>query len=349
MFDQKLFYRLPLQSPLRTHGSLTRVRDAGQFLRLGARGEGVALVQQALIGVAAGMPASTRGGRCIPDGIFGSETLVVLQGFQASAGLATDGIFGPKTLTALDATATRTGLASFVTLGQALLERMRIVRALPISAGGGIGPLATELQRLDDLLKPFNLRVWTDSRLEQLLLQTSPRLGTPRSQSQTVFTSTITLPPPAHPALLALWVVGNLVIIAVGSTVEPPPLPKLPSLPKVPPVVGGIAGIALVILHGQLKTEAKKAFELIEAWTGLIALNLNSGDPKCKSAAKEAQEAVKELKLVAFSVLNVHLPSRRKPGPGGHVSKIIGRLLRAVEKARKAVFKMLQKCALPPG
>jgi peptidoglycan hydrolase-like protein with peptidoglycan-binding domain len=70
-------------------------------LQQGARGEGVAILQQALIDLGFDMPNSTQQRTCLPDGIFGSETARTIKAFQRLAGLHVDGIVGRRTLDAL--------------------------------------------------------------------------------------------------------------------------------------------------------------------------------------------------------------------------------------------------------
>jgi hypothetical protein len=72
-------------------------------LSIGARGAGVAILQQALIDLGFEMPVSTRGGRSLPDGIFGRETQGVVKRFQLQSGLQADGVAGRLTLQQLEA------------------------------------------------------------------------------------------------------------------------------------------------------------------------------------------------------------------------------------------------------
>ncbi|WP_155263985.1 peptidoglycan-binding domain-containing protein [Sphingomonas segetis] len=71
-------------------------------LKQGAQGEGVRVLQLALIDLGFSMPASTGAGGSLPDGIFGSETARVVSDFQRMSGLAADGEAGTETLTQLD-------------------------------------------------------------------------------------------------------------------------------------------------------------------------------------------------------------------------------------------------------
>lgn len=70
-------------------------------MKQGARGEGVRILQLALIDLGFAMPASTGAGS-LPDGIFGSETARIVSDFQRSSGLQPDGEAGTQTLTQLD-------------------------------------------------------------------------------------------------------------------------------------------------------------------------------------------------------------------------------------------------------
>ena len=66
-------------------------------LRIGSRGEGVAILQQALIDLGYKMPLSTQGGHHLPDGIFGAETDQVVKRYQRDNGLRADGAAGRLT------------------------------------------------------------------------------------------------------------------------------------------------------------------------------------------------------------------------------------------------------------
>jgi len=82
-----------------------RLRKASENappLKSGERGEGVAIVQLALIDLGFRMRNSTAGGAALPDGIFGPETQSTVIAFQRANGLAPDGIVGRLTLTALE-------------------------------------------------------------------------------------------------------------------------------------------------------------------------------------------------------------------------------------------------------
>jgi peptidoglycan hydrolase-like protein with peptidoglycan-binding domain len=72
-------------------------------LKRGATGEGVSILQHALIDLGFRMPRSTAGGSAQPDGIFGSETEEVVKVFQRSSSLKPDGVVGRLTLETLEA------------------------------------------------------------------------------------------------------------------------------------------------------------------------------------------------------------------------------------------------------
>src|SRR3712207_282208 len=71
-------------------------------LKIGSKGEGVCILQQALIDLGFKMPRSTHGGNSLPDGIFGVETDQVVKEFQRDNGLKPDGAVGPLTLKRLE-------------------------------------------------------------------------------------------------------------------------------------------------------------------------------------------------------------------------------------------------------
>lgn len=71
-------------------------------LAFGSKGDGVQALQLALVELGFPMPLSTKSGRALPDGIFGSETSSVVQAFQRANGLQVDGIAGRQTLERLD-------------------------------------------------------------------------------------------------------------------------------------------------------------------------------------------------------------------------------------------------------
>lgn len=71
-------------------------------LRQGSRGEGVRVLQFALIDLGFAMPISTSNGASLPDGIFGAETLKQVMAFQRANGLVADGVVGAHTMERLD-------------------------------------------------------------------------------------------------------------------------------------------------------------------------------------------------------------------------------------------------------
>ena len=71
-------------------------------LRQGSRGEGVRVLQLALIDLGFAMPISTENGASLPDGIFGAETLRTVMAFQRANALVADGIAGAHTIERLD-------------------------------------------------------------------------------------------------------------------------------------------------------------------------------------------------------------------------------------------------------
>jgi murein L,D-transpeptidase YcbB/YkuD len=71
-------------------------------MKLGAQGEGVKVLQLALMDLGMPMPRSTANGSALPDGIFGSETHAAVISFQKTNGLMADGIAGMQTIGRLD-------------------------------------------------------------------------------------------------------------------------------------------------------------------------------------------------------------------------------------------------------
>jgi peptidoglycan hydrolase-like protein with peptidoglycan-binding domain len=69
-------------------------------LEEGARGDGVKILQRALIDLDFDMPKSTTTGS--PDGVYGLETKATVQAFQRDNGLTADGVAGQDTLNRLD-------------------------------------------------------------------------------------------------------------------------------------------------------------------------------------------------------------------------------------------------------
>lgn len=72
-------------------------------LKRGANGEGVAILQQALLDLGFVMPVSTRARGGLPDGIYGAETEAAVLAFQRRNQLPADGVTGRVTLRQLEA------------------------------------------------------------------------------------------------------------------------------------------------------------------------------------------------------------------------------------------------------
>ena len=90
-----------LQSPLfRDDPQLQDAFDNRPSLRLGQSGPAIQKIQQALINLGFIFSRSIRDGT--PDGIFGHETFLVIQGFQRRQGIQVDGVIGRQTLGELD-------------------------------------------------------------------------------------------------------------------------------------------------------------------------------------------------------------------------------------------------------
>jgi peptidoglycan hydrolase-like protein with peptidoglycan-binding domain len=85
-----------------TNTRLLAASENRPSLKVGERGEAVAIVQMALIDLGFAMPNSTAGGKQLPDGVFGPETNVVVRSFQAQNGLTVDGTVGRQTLAVLE-------------------------------------------------------------------------------------------------------------------------------------------------------------------------------------------------------------------------------------------------------
>lgn len=75
-------------------------------LERGANGEGVAILQQALLDLGFAMPVSTRARGGLPDGIYGAETEAAVRAFQHQHQLLADGVAGRITLQQIE-TSTR--------------------------------------------------------------------------------------------------------------------------------------------------------------------------------------------------------------------------------------------------
>src|SRR5260221_6014542 len=90
---------MALSNPLfSTTPELSAASENRPPLHMGATGEAIAIVQQALIDLDFSMPVSSRQGQRLPDGIFGRETKAVVERFQRINRLQVDGIIGRQTL-----------------------------------------------------------------------------------------------------------------------------------------------------------------------------------------------------------------------------------------------------------
>jgi peptidoglycan hydrolase-like protein with peptidoglycan-binding domain len=81
---------------------LVAASENNPSLKKGAKGEAVAIVQQALLDLGFSMPISTRAGSGLPDGAYGLETEATVRAFQSRNGLHVDGIAGRETLKRLE-------------------------------------------------------------------------------------------------------------------------------------------------------------------------------------------------------------------------------------------------------
>ena len=81
---------------------IVRASTNGPPLRQGSHGDGVRVLQLALIDLGFAMPISTKNGASLPDGIFGTETLKTVMAFQRANGLVVDGVAGAHTMELLD-------------------------------------------------------------------------------------------------------------------------------------------------------------------------------------------------------------------------------------------------------
>jgi peptidoglycan hydrolase-like protein with peptidoglycan-binding domain len=86
-----------------TNRQLAAAAENKPSLKRGAEGEGVAILQQALIDLGFDMPISTRAQGGLPDGIYGAETDSVVRSFQRQNRLQPDGVAGRQTLQQLEA------------------------------------------------------------------------------------------------------------------------------------------------------------------------------------------------------------------------------------------------------
>lgn len=81
---------------------IVRASANNPCLRQGSQGEGVRVLQLALIDLGFEMPVSTHSGTILADGIYGAETLKTVIAFQRANGLDPDGVVGTHTLERLD-------------------------------------------------------------------------------------------------------------------------------------------------------------------------------------------------------------------------------------------------------
>ena len=94
---------MPISSPrFARHADLQNAAQNKPPLKTGANGEGVKIVQRALVDLGFAMPKSTK--NCVLDGIFGSETEATVKSFQRDNGSMVDGAVGRDTLGLLDRT-----------------------------------------------------------------------------------------------------------------------------------------------------------------------------------------------------------------------------------------------------
>ena len=94
---------MPLMSP-RFAGDpqLQAAANNSPPLKIGSSGQGVKLLQKALLHFGHDMPLSTAKNKKPPDGIYGKETAATVRRFQGEQAVFTDGVAGRDTLTRLD-------------------------------------------------------------------------------------------------------------------------------------------------------------------------------------------------------------------------------------------------------
>jgi peptidoglycan hydrolase-like protein with peptidoglycan-binding domain len=85
-----------------SNAQLERASRNSPPLIQGSAGDGVKLLQQALLDLGFSMPVTTGNGSKSPDGIYGPETFSAVRQFQAQMGLTLDGIAGRETVQSLD-------------------------------------------------------------------------------------------------------------------------------------------------------------------------------------------------------------------------------------------------------
>lgn len=107
-------------------GSNARLLAASEnkpAIRVGEKGDAVAIVQMALVDLGFDMPKTTGNGKKLPDGVFGAETDAALKAFQKANSLTADGVAGKQTLSALEALTME--LSARQSAAQALAMRFR--------------------------------------------------------------------------------------------------------------------------------------------------------------------------------------------------------------------------------
>jgi hypothetical protein len=339
MTDIQLSLPNRVHSPLQTIKSLAQVWQGRALLRLGSRGDAVAIVQQALHGIAARMPISMNRGRGPADGIFGPETLAVVRGFQSATGLAADGIVGPKTLAKLDQMATVCGLSQLITLGHALIRSVDGERVVNCSSD-----VAWSRGKLEDELRPFDRGLWDDAYLSAFIRRTEAQIGGDlrSTPSATTLASAVPLPIP-HPAILVAFAIGVIAIQVITTSKAPPKLPDLPRQPPLTPGVAELATGAVGLIIAQIKLQAKAAQDLAKTWKEWIEDYKQFEDPNCMRAVAKAAIAVNELFQRALSA-----PHAIRPGSlPRQLTTVLEGLLEKIDNARNAVFEMLKACPLP--
>jgi peptidoglycan hydrolase-like protein with peptidoglycan-binding domain len=86
----------------RGNARLEHAADGGPALSQGEAGQGVALLQAALVTLKYKLPKSTTMKHGAPDGMFGSETYHAVMAFQTDQKLVVDGLAGGRTIGRLD-------------------------------------------------------------------------------------------------------------------------------------------------------------------------------------------------------------------------------------------------------
>jgi Putative peptidoglycan binding domain len=85
-----------------SNAELAAAAENNPPMKRGASGEGVTILQQALLDLGFAMPVSTRARGGLPDGIFGAETEAAVLAFQRQNKLLADGVAGRMTLNQLE-------------------------------------------------------------------------------------------------------------------------------------------------------------------------------------------------------------------------------------------------------